>query len=421
MQDTSLLEFDTSAVAHNLRALRRIVGDSCALCPIVKADGYGLGVQHLAPVLAAHDVQMLAVYSPKQAEEILLAGVQHVALLVLMPVRVIEMSDELIRHAKRGLLHFVVHDASQCEALESAAHSLGVVLGVHLELDTGMSRGGARPEVAAALLRTLASTTSLRLKGVFTHFANSRQSEAKTRVQWDAFLDFVTQERELIGEDCRLHVASTYALLRHRDYHFNMVRFGLAWLGYGMEELEADAPLLEVGALRPVVRWSTTIVQTKRIPEGASVGYGSLFTATRDSTIALLPIGYADGYPVPRGVDATGASCGVQRVAICLSHKRREYVPVVGAVNMDQLTIDLTELDPLGTRDWTGTEVELVTPLVDAPNHLPRLAAISGLIPHEFLTRLHTRIPRRLIQTARATLVEPTVHVVPISLRAASA
>ncbi len=143
MQDTSLLEFDTSAITHNLRVLRGVVGVDCALCPIVKADAYGLGSLHLAPVLA-QGADMLAVYSPKQAEEILRAGVCNIAIVVLMPVRVIEESDELTRHAKRGLLHFVVHDAAQCAALELAADSLGVRLGVHLELDTGMSRGGAR-------------------------------------------------------------------------------------------------------------------------------------------------------------------------------------------------------------------------------------------------------------------------------------
>ncbi len=421
MQDTSLLEFDTSAVAHNMRVLRRIVGSACVLCPIVKADAYGLGAKHLAPILVKSGAGMLAVYSAKQAEEILAAGVQDIDLLVLMPVRVIEQSDELSRHAKRGMLHFVVHDAAQLSELELAAHSLGVVLGVHLELDTGMSRGGARPEVAAALLRTLSSTTSLRLKGIFTHFANSRQSDTKTRVQLEVFRAFVAHESERIPKDCLLHVASTYALLRHRDYHFDMVRFGLAWLGYGSEELEAVDPLLARAELRPVVRWSTTIVQTKRIPEGAAVGYGSLFVARRDSTIALLPIGYADGYPVPRPNAQHDASTSTQQVAICIGSKDRKYAPVVGAVNMDQLTIDLTDLDPLGTRDWTGTEVELVTPLHDAPNHLPRLAAASGLIPHEFLTRLHARIPRKPIQTARATLVEPTLHPVPLSLRSLTA
>ncbi len=420
MQDTSLLEFDTSAVAHNLRVLQRVVGPRCALCPIVKADAYGLGAKHLAPVLVKNGADMLAVYSAKQAEEILSAGVREKVLLVLMPVRVIEQSDELIRHAKRGLLHFVVHDAAQCAQLELAAHSLGVTLGVHLEIDTGMSRGGARPEVASALLRTLESATSLKLKGVFTHFANSRHSESMTRAQLEVFRAFVAHESEHIDKDCLLHVSSTYALMRHRDYHFDMVRFGLAWLGYGAEELEATEPLLSAGALRPVVRWSTTIVQTKRIPEGARVGYGSLFTAQRDSTIALLPVGYADGYPVPRSFSSNAQQPAAQQVAICIGSKDRKFAPVVGAVNMDQLTIDLTDLDPLSTRDWTGTEVELITPSCDAPNHLPRLAAISGLIPHEFLTRLHARIPRKPIQTARATMVEPTQHPIPFSLRSAT-
>jgi len=142
-------------------------------------------------------------------------------------------------------------------------------------------------------------------------------------------------------------------------------------------------------------------VQVKRVPVGTSVGYGSRWTAKRPSLIGLVPVGYADGFPVyrpPVGADADAQS---QRIAVLRETPRgieREYVPVVGTVNMDQITIDLTDVELLGQpNDGVGMTVELVSPDASAPNHLPRLASRSGMIPHEMLCRIHPRIPRMYV------------------------
>jgi alanine racemase len=391
MQDTSAIDIDLSAIDHNMRVVRRAVGDGAALCPIVKADAYGLGVSRVAKRLVMAGAGMLAVYSLRQAIEVAAAVNGAVPVLVLMPVAEIPRDAELVRMLMAGNLHLVVHDEANLAAIEACARDHGVVLPVHVEVDVGMSRGGARPEEASRVLRAIASSGAFRLAGVFAHFSHSLSDAARTARQLETYTLVVEANRRYIPADAYEHVASTYSLARGREFHRSMVRFGLAWLGYGLEELEAERPILARGDLRPVVRWTSTVVQAKSIPTGAGVGYGARWTAPRPSTIALVPVGYSDGYPVPREPSAVGG----QRVRIVAPDGRTVDAPVVGAVNMDQITVDVTGLCEGDPHAWIGCEVELVSRDPSAPCHLPRLAAQSGLIVHELLTRLNPRIPRR--------------------------
>ncbi|MEY3022189.1 MAG: Alanine racemase [Planctomycetota bacterium] len=390
MQDTSAIDIDLSAIDHNMRVVRAAVGEGVALCPIVKADAYGLGVGRVARRLVSGGAGMLAVYSLRQAIETAAAVNAQVPVLVLMPVDSLPREDELVRLMHRQHLHLVVHDEANLAAIEASARSLGVALPVHVEIDVGMSRGGARPEEASRVLRAIASSGALRLAGVFTHFSHSLCDAERTARQLETYARVVEANRRFIPADAYEHVASTYSLARGAEFHRSMVRFGLAWLGYGLEELDATRPVLARGDLRPVVRWTSRVVQAKEVPTGAGVGYGARWRAPRPSTIALVPVGYSDGYPVPREPAAVGG----QRVRLVSPSGALVDAPVVGAVNMDQLTVDVTGLADGDPHAWIGCEVELVSRDPDAPCHLPRLAAQSGLIVHELLTRLNPRIPR---------------------------
>jgi alanine racemase len=413
MHEPSCVEVNLSALDHNMAAIRRLVGPECKLCPIVKADAYGLGASRVARRLATAGADLVAVYSLPQAAELGLgvgSSSEHspaplgVPVLVLMPVADIRRGDETSRMLMSGRLHLTIHDLAQCEALGAIAERFATVIPVHLEVDTGLSRGGARPEEAARLLDRIAKDPRFVLKGVFTHFASSRTDREATDAQLAIFDNLLTANAHALAEDTDVHVASTYALFRHRRYHRSMVRFGLAWAGFGLEELDGGEMELGDDLLRPCLRWRSRIVQVKRIPAGTAVGYGSRWVAKRPSTIGLIPVGYADGFPVYRP-DLTGpesSNAQPQRIAVLREVARgarteivREFAPVIGAVNMDQITVDLTDLDLLTQRDGgVGLSVELVSPDPTAPNHLPRLAARSGMIPHEMLCRVHPKIPR---------------------------
>lgn len=396
MLDTSSIDIDLSAIDHNMAAIRRVVGDRCALCPIVKADAYGLGVARVARRLVAAGAEMLAVYSLRQAIETAAAMNAATPVLVLMPVADLPLEDELARLILAGQLHLVVHDEANLLALEARARALGATIPVHLEIDVGMSRGGALPDEASRILRAMHAGSPLSLRGIFSHFTHSRYDETRTDRQHEIYEGVLDANRRFIPRGVFEHVASTYSLARDARYHRSMARFGLAWLGYGLDELEATSPCLARTDLRPVVRWSSTIVQAKRISAGTGVGYGSRWIADRDSVVGLVPVGYADGYPAPR----QPASVGGQFVGVRTPTGEMVYAPVIGAVNMDQITVDLTSFYQGDEHDWIGSAAELIARDIDAPNHLPRLAAQSGMIVHELLTRINPRIPRAVSHCA---------------------
>lgn len=406
MRDTSVIEIDLSAVAHNMRLLRRIVGPACAICPVVKADAYGLGAVRLAKCLLQAGADMLAVYTADQAAELFGAAVGG-EVLVLMPLRDIARAGGLYRALVCGRLHLSVHDARHLEDLIRLSERYAVSIPVHVEVDTGMSRGGCNLREAPAVLEQIARHPRLRLAGLYTHFASAERDEAQTDRQDELFEQLLREQEAMIGCGCLIHAANTCATLRHARHHKSMVRVGLAWAGYGLEAIRGGRIIAEAEQLQPSLTWSSRIVQLKRIEAGTAVGYGSTWTARRTSLIGLVPVGYADGYPLSlSGRDGAGGG----RVAVLLYTPqgcRRAYAPVVGAVNMDQITIDLTDVASSGTV-WAGnlavgTPVELISADRDAANHLVKLADAAGTIPYEILCRLSPKI-RRIYHEAPAAV-----------------
>ena len=152
MPESSIIEINLSAVSHNLAVMRDMVGEGCMLCPVVKADAYGLGAVRIAKRMASSGAEMLAVFSPEQAAALAVAAID-VPVLVLMPVRDFSRGDDLYRMLVSGLLHLTVHDLRHLEELRRLAEKFAAVVPVHLEVDTGMSRGGCLPEEAGEVLR----------------------------------------------------------------------------------------------------------------------------------------------------------------------------------------------------------------------------------------------------------------------------
>lgn len=399
MDDTSLVTIDLGALDHNMAVLRRLVGPGCALCPIVKADAYGMGAGRVAKKLAAH-AEMLAVYTPEQAAELAKAAV-NAPTLILMPVRDIARVDEVYRWLVSRKLHLTVHDGSHLDDLLRVAERFGAVIPLHLEIDTGLGRGGCTPAEVGMILTRINASRWLSLAGVFTHFPSADSDPELTGRQMSLFEALLDRYAEAIPETCMVHAASSFATLRDARYHRSMVRIGLAWAGYGVEWLQGEPVLEGAETLRPALTWSSRVVQTKTIETGKTVGYGGRWTAGRRTRLGLVPVGYADGYPIVLGDTDRQARPATVGVVLDPAHpSERVFVPVVGAVNMDQVTIDLTDIPNAGI----GTTVELISADASAPNHLPRLARSAGTIPHELMCRINPRIRRTYI--SRSALVE---------------
>ncbi len=391
MTFTSRIEVDLSAVERNVAVLRRAIGPATALCAVLKADGYGLGAVRLAKRLAIAGLEMIAVYTPDQARALVDASLPgNLPILILMPVRELERADPLYRALITGQVHLTLHDHDTFNAVADIAQALGVTVPVHVEVDTGMSRGGAAPADALTLITRAAEHPRLRLAGIFTHCAASDSDAAQTRAQAESFDRLLDAASSRIPKDCLIHQASTHGCFRSRALHRRMVRIGHGLLGYAAEDF-ADPHNIELltlaSELHPAVRWVSRIVQTKWIEPGTPVGYGCTWRAKRRTRLALVPVGYADGYPRQLSNKA--------RVGVELASGLRAYVPQIGTVSMDQITIDLTDLPETGL--GVGSWVEIVGNDRTAPNHLPTLAKQAGTITHELLCRFGPRVPRHYI------------------------
>ena len=202
-------------------------------------------------------------------------------------------------------------------------------------------------------------------------------------------------ETDAMDADCLVHAANTYATLRGRRFHKSMVSFGQAWAGYGATLTDGEFRR-QARQLRPIVTWRSQILHVRSVPRGARVGYGATWSARRRSRIGLIPAGYADGYPMGLGSsdeEPRPACVGVEVGRGAGGEPSWRFVRVVGQVNMDQITVDLTDL-PSSAGVGPGTLVELIGTDPSAPNHVPTLAAAAGTVPHELLCSLNPRIKR---------------------------
>lgn len=380
MTATSWLEIDLGALDHNLSSFRAALPEGCGVCAVVKADAYGLGLLPIARRLADRKVDMLAVYNEDEARQLATAGVA-VPTLVLKPVTKIDRTDVLYRAAVSNRLHLTVHCEGQLHAIEQIGMSFGHPIPVHLELDTGMSRGGMDADEADRVLQHIAKVRYVRLAGVFTHPSSARTDLSMTNRQLHELDQLIARHRGVIGERTLIHFANTYAALRDRKYHRSMIRVGLGLYGYG-EGGMVGSPAAGISGLKPIVRWMSGIVHVREVPSGAPVGYNATFKTWRPSRLGIVPLGYGDGYPV-----------GLSSRAVVRVGEELRPAEVRGMVNMDQLIIDLTDVPDAGI----GTPVEVYSNDPAAPNAIPVLAEELRTHPYELLCRLKPSITRRLV------------------------
>jgi len=406
MHDTSLLEIDLDALDHNVRVIRDLIGEDCVLCPIIKADAYGLGAARIAKRLIHEGAGMLAVYSAREACDLIRAALDC-PILILMPVREVGRADELYRGLIQGQVHLTVHDEAHLKHLEALSDHFGLRLPLHMEIDTGLCRGGCAIPEARRVVQRIARHRRLHLAGLYTHFAAAEQDGIATARQNVTFERFIEEHRQFIPDDCMFHAANTAAMLRDTRFHKSMVRSGLAWMGCGPELVTGELLPDVESRLRPIVRWTSRIVQIKHVAGGSSVGYRALWTASRSSVLGLVPVGYADGYPQSLACRDREPMPNCVGVTVQTPDGPvRGFAPVVGAISMDQMTIDLTRLvEDERCRVDVGAEVELIGSDRAAPNHLTTLAKDAGVFPHALLAGIHPRV-RRVYHAP-----QPAVHI----------
>ena len=354
----------------------------------------------IAKRLVQRGVDMLAVYSPEQAEDLSTLGLPC-PILVLMQVHEVNRNDLLFHAASMDRLHLTIHDPSQVKDLERSCHAVGLRIPVHVYIDTGMSRAGVSPQDAPGVIRQILYSRSLRLAGVYTHLASTDGDTSISDVQlglYDRVLDAVGHP---LPADVLFHIANTAGTVRNPRYHRKMARVGIGMYGLGIDLPDGGSAKASpagfsagVPSFKPVARWVSSVIHVQKYPSQAAVGYNSTYRLKRDSVLGTVPVGYADGYPLAlsnlASVDLPEHSNGTQSVC----------VPVVGRINMDQIVIDLTDVPKAGVR----TQVELFSNNPDSKCALPRLAELANSSCYELLTRLSPRLARKYVSVEVGSL-----------------
>ena len=354
---------DLEALAHNTAAVKRRLAPGVKVLAAVKANAYGHGLPATAVALAGLGVEWFGVATPSEALTLRNAGIVG-GVLLLTPVR----EPTVITRLVAAGVSLVVTDLGGLAAL--AGCDLPETASVHLKLDTGMGRLGVTWQAAPALARAVAADKRFALQGTFTHLAASDEEDRReTQAQLEQF------ERGLAGilaegiDPGLVHAANSAAIVAYPEHHYDMVRPGISLYGYYPAERFAS---LEPG-LRQVMRFDAPVTFVKRLEKGDSVSYGGLWHAQRETVVATLRVGYADGYRR----SLTGKSW------VGFEGRRLQ---VIGRVCMDQLMVDVEDLDV-----EVGDRMVLWGP--GGPS-AEDLAAAIGTVSYELLTGVAARVER---------------------------
>ncbi|MCR5724191.1 MAG: alanine racemase [Treponema sp.] len=389
----TVAEINLKNLQHNISEIRRHVKAGKKLCIAVKADAYGHGAVECAKTLEDAGVDYLAVATVDEGLELRSAGIKVPLLLLSL------CQPEEAASAVSGDITPLVFDREYIRCFSDAAKKAGKKgYPVHLAVDSGMGRIGCYPEEAASLAQAVISDGALSLGGMCTHFAVSdspeKEDELYTKKQYERFCAAIENVRQAGINPGLCHCCNSAATLEKPEYHLDMVRSGITAYGYYPDgkprsyyEERGDA--LD---LRPVMTLKTKIVSVRKLFKGMSVSYGHTWTASEDTTIGVLPIGYADGL--------FRKFASYLKAAVFAKDASFE-APVRGRICMDQCMIELKEnassgekAEELRWRDVILFGDKTSGALVDAQD----LADATGTISYEVTSAITKRVPRVYIR-----------------------
>jgi alanine racemase len=376
----SWIEIDRGALLHNVGAFRRLAGDRL-LAAVVKGNAYGHGMAQVATAIE-DAVDWFAVNSVDEACGLRAAGCTKPVLI--MGATVPERFPEVVA----GGFRQVVFSRDSAEALAGAAAAQGVRVPVHLEVETGTNRLGARPDDCVRLAAWIRGQSALELEGIYTHYANVEDTldSSYAEQQLTRFQETLAQI-EAGGAVPIKHSAASAAAILYPRTHFNLVRMGIGLYGLWPSPLTRQASEASEGGveLQPVLSWKTRVVHLNDVPMGETVGYGCTYYASQPRRIALVPIGYYEG--LDRGLSSRGPEpVGQMLVRGCAA-------PIVGRVSMNMTMIDVTRIPGVSV----GDEVVVIGEQAGRRASAEGMADALGTINYEVVTRIGASLPRIVV------------------------
>lgn len=378
-------EIDLRAVKHNLGELKRLTAPSAAIMAVVKADAYGHGAVEVAKTLVEQGVAYLAV--ARFSEAMVLRHASLAVPILLFGHTYPEYLSHMLRHDIRPSINTV----DSARILSEVAGGRRKKVPVHVKIDTGMGRLGvlcdglalpdtdksSRKRAVQAVLE-IASLPRLEVEGIYTHFANADHPDtSQTDLQFSLFMDILSELRKNGLEPRFRHAANSAALIRMPETHLELVRPGIALYGLSPSAVIGKAQI----DLKPVMSIKTSIIQIKTVPSGFKVSYGGTHQTERPTTLATVPIGYADAY------NRRLSSKGYMLV-------RGQRAPIVGRVCMDLTVLDVGHIPDVAPED----EVVVLGRQGNNQITADEIAELIQTIHYEIISTITARVPRIFVR-----------------------
>ncbi len=370
------VEIDSSALIHNIHQFRRLIGEKRKLLAMVKANAYGHGILEVSRIAVHAGVDWLGVHSLE--EGILLRKQGLTCPILVVGYVLLDGLKEAVAHD----LRLTVYNFETLNKLPAICRQLKKKAFLHVKVETGTFRQGIREEDVLSFMKKAKESPGLVLEGISSHFANIEDTtdHAYAQSQLQNFKK-VLQELEQNKVDIPLkHMSCSASAILFPDTYFDMVRAGIGMYGLWPSKetflscrLQKREPLL----LKPILSWKTRIAQVKKVPKGSFIGYGCTYRVSRETTLAVLPVGYYDGYDRR----LTNSSY------VLIKGKR---APLRGRIAMDFIMVDTTDVPELNLED----EVVLLGKYGDDGITADDLASLLGTINYEIVTRINPLIPR---------------------------
>lgn len=378
-----IAEINLAAYANNLALLRSKLSKTTKLMAVLKANAYGHGLVRMAEQAMKAGVDYFGVVSLGEARELRIAGLK-------LPILILNYIDpEGAKEAIELGVDITVMDEEVLSSIAAYVKTTKTAAKIHIKVDTGMHRAGVLPEAVLPFAQKVSATKGVKLHGLFTHFATADETDLGfARQQLRVFQEVVRTLAKQGIHPPFIHAANSAATLVLPESHFSMVRPGIA--SYGLSPFSGDHPQYAhfMQEFLPVLTLKTQIVQIRTVEAGESVGYGRGFSATKKTRVALLSVGYGDGYR--RGPQHA------KEVLVCGKHAR-----ILGRVSMDQTSIDVTNIPEASLHD----EVVLIGKQGNVVLSADDVAKSLGTINYEVVTSLSARVQRNYVsQKTHGTL-----------------
>jgi alanine racemase len=382
----SYLELDRSALHNNLEYLTNLVGDDVKFCSVVKGNAYGHGIKQFVPLAEEFGVRQFGVYSTDEAVKTLRAITEPDSRIMVMGY----VDNEDLEWAITNEISFYIFELDRMRATINAAKQVGKKAHVHLQIETGMNRIGLTEGQAHEVIKMIKENDDhVFVEGICTHFAGAESVSNHVRItnQIEEFKRAQDYFQDKGIEPQYYHAACSAAVFNYPETIMDMVRVGIAQYGFWpnretyMNYMKNSEHERFEDPLRRVLSWKSKVMSTKDVEAGEFVGYGNIYLTNRDQQMATIPMGYTHGY----GRNLTN------RGVVLINGERAQ---VVGVVNMNLVTVDITDIPNVKK----GDEVVIIGHQGDNEITVASFSEMSDFLNYEVLTRIPEDLPRYIVE-----------------------